>query len=149
LYNFVLFLHSVVRWLVLLAGLGAAIRAALGWLNSSDWTPLDNRLSLGFLIGVDVQTLLGLTLYLFLSPITKSAFRDFAAALASDEIRFFAVDHFFLMTSVLLLAHAGRLLPKRATEAAQKHKKAFILFGIAVAAMLIAIPWNRPLLPLR
>lgn len=148
MYTFVLSLHSIVRWLVLLAGIGATVRAVAGWLNHSEWSPLDNRLSLGFMIGVDVQTLLGLILYLFLSPVTERAFQDFGAAMANDEARFFAVDHIFLMILVLVLVHAGRVLPKRATETVQKHKRAFFMFGIAIVAMLIAIPWDRPLLRL-
>lgn len=145
MYTFVLSLHSIIRWLVLLAGIAAAVRAIIGWRSQSEWTPVDSRLGLGFMIGVDVQTLLGLILYVFLSPVTERAFEDFGAAMANDETRFFAVEHIFFMILVLLLAHAGRSLPKRATEAVRKHKMAAITFALAVAAILVAIPWDRPL----
>jgi len=148
LYTLLLSFHSLIRWLVLLTGGIAVIRAAMGWLNGLEWAALDNRLGLGFMVSVDVQTILGLSLYLFLSPITESAFEDFSSAMDNDEIRFFAFDHIFLMILVLLLVHAGRIVPRRTADAVQKHKKAFIIFAIAMAAILVAVPWGRPLLRL-
>lgn len=145
MYSFTLILHSFVRWFVLIAGILAAARAVLGWLRQAEWTGLDNRLGLLFMIGVDVQVLLGLVLYLFLSPITTEAFANFGAAMADPDVRFYAVEHILLMIVVLALVHAGRSLPKKVTEAVGKHQRAAILFGLALVAMLMAIPWERPL----
>jgi len=148
MYSFTLTLHSILRWFVLLAGIVAAGKAIFGWMNNAKWTRQDNQLSLFFMIGTDLQVLLGLILYIFLSPITEKAFSDFGGAMADAELRFFAVDHIFLMIVALALAHAGRILPKRTTDETQKHKKAAIIFSLAVSAILIAIPWSRPLLRL-
>lgn len=146
MYSTVLTLHSLIRWLVLLAGVAAAGRAFFGWLNGAEWTGRDHQLSLFFMVGVDLQVVLGFILYLFLSPITAEAFSDFAAAMANDELRYYAVDHIFLMIVSLALVHAGRILTKRTSEANQKHRRAALLFGMALVAILIAVPWNRPLL---
>jgi hypothetical protein len=145
MYSFTLTLHSLIRWLVLIAGILAAGRAVIGWLRQADWTGLDNRLGLFFMIGVDIQVLLGLVLYLFLSPITAEAFTDFGAAMADADVRFYAVEHVLLMVVVLALVHMGRALPKKVESAAKKHQRAAILFSIALIAVLAAIPWSRPL----
>jgi hypothetical protein len=146
MYSIVLTVHSILRWFVVLAAVIAAARGILGWLNDSDWTERDNRLGLFFMIGMDVQVLIGLILYVFLSPVTAEAFADFGAAMASDNLRYFAVDHIFLMIVSLALVHAGRMLPKRTSETNQKHRLAALLFSMALVAILIAVPWNRPLL---
>jgi hypothetical protein len=39
----------------------------------------------------------------------------------------------------------GRALSKKATEPVAKHRMAAILFGLATLAILLAIPWSRPL----
>jgi hypothetical protein len=145
MYSFTLTLHSLVRWLVLIAGILAAGRAILGRLRQADWTGLDNRLGLLFMIGVDIQVLLGLLLYLFLSPATAEVFTDFRAAMADAGARFFAVDHVLLMMVAVALVHMGRALPKKVEPATQKHQRAAILFSLALIAILIAIPWSRPL----
>ena len=146
MYNFVLTLHSYIRWIVLLAGIVASIRAIVGWLNELDWTDVDRRLGLILMIGMDIQILLGLILYIFLSPITTTAFADFGAAMADAETRFFVADHVFLMVVAFVLVHVGRAVSKRAANATQKHKRAAIFFVIVVSAILMATPWARPLL---
>lgn len=145
MHSFLLTLHSLVRWVALIFGVLAAVRAVVGWRSRGEWTPLDNRLGLFFTTGMDIQLLLGLLLYLFFSPITTNAFADFGAAMSNAEVRFFLVEHLFLMLAAVVLAHVGRAVSKRAVEAAQKHQKAALFFTLAVAAMLIAIPWSRPL----
>jgi uncharacterized membrane protein YidH (DUF202 family) len=148
MYSTVLVLHSLIRWVVLLVGVAAAVRAIIGWSNNKKWTTQDSRLALGFTISIDLQLLSGLILYVFLSPWTAEAFRDFGAAIASDELRFFAVDHLLFAIVAVAMAHAGRSSSKRAESEKLKHKRAAILFTLAVAALLFAIPWSQPLLRL-
>ena len=47
-YNIVLALHNLLRWIVVIGGALAAIRAIYGWLASKPWRPLDNGLGLLF-----------------------------------------------------------------------------------------------------
>ena len=145
MYSFVLTLHSWIRWLVLLAGIFTAVRALMGWMNKVEWTSRDNQAGLLFMIGVDVQLLLGFILYVALSPITAEALNDFGAAMADASLRYFAVEHVLLMFIAFALTHVGRAFSKRAADAVQKHKMAAIFFGIATLAILFAIPWFRPL----
>jgi hypothetical protein len=68
MYLTVLLLHSWLRWLALVAGVGATFAA----LSKGDGTPQGlrgaERWGLIFMITLDVQMLLGLLLYGFLSP---------------------------------------------------------------------------------
>ena len=148
MYPIVLFLHSWVRWLVVIAAVAAVGRALLGWLGKKDWTKLDDQLGLFFSTSLDIQLLLGLILYIFLSPLTQAAFKDFGAAMANANLRFFALDHVAMMVIAVVLGHVGRALSKKATEAVAKHRLAGILYGLAVLAILMAIPWGRPLIRL-
>jgi hypothetical protein len=148
MYSFVLILHSLVRWLVLLAGIAAAAWALIGWFSQREWTSLDNRLGLFFTVGVDVQLLLGLILYLFLSPITTTALSDLGTAMSDPEARFYVMEHVFYMIAALALAHVGRATAKRATESVSKHKRVALFFTLALALIVIGIPWSRPLLRL-
>jgi hypothetical protein len=84
--------------------------------------------------------LLGLLLYLFLSPFTSLAFDDFGAAMRNSALRFWAVEHVLGMLIGIALAHIGRARIARAA-AARKHRLAAIFFGLALLAILVSIPW--------
>lgn len=140
MYDILLPLHSIVRWLALLGAILAAGAAIWGWLGRREWKPLDDRLGLVFTISLDVQLLLGILLY-FVSPLVQSALADFGEAMSSTPLRFYAVEHAFLMIVAVVLAHVGRALAKRAEDARAKHQRAAIFFTLALLAILIAIPW--------
>ena len=76
LYAVVLTIHSWLRWLVLLTGIVAFVRSAVGTSRRTAWTTADDRAGFWFSTVVDAQFLLGLVLYIFLSPFTHAAFRD-------------------------------------------------------------------------
>jgi hypothetical protein len=141
MYNVVLVLHSLVRWIVVFAAVAAVARAFVGWLGKKDWTKLDDRLGLLFSTSLDVQLLLGLLLYIFLSPITTAAFKNFGAAMSDATMRFFTIEHILYMVVAVVLGHVGRALSKKATEATAKYRMAAILYGLATLAILFAIPW--------
>ena len=147
MYSFVLATHNIVRWLVLIFGILAIIKAFIGWSGKKEWRGLDDKLGLGFIISLDVQVLLGLLLYLVFSPTTKAAFSDIGAAMADSDLRFFLVEHFLMMVIALVLAHIGRSRAKKADTDIAKHKNAAVFYTIAMLLILAAIPWDRALLP--
>jgi hypothetical protein len=146
LYSIILPLHSIVRWLVVIAALAVVGRAFYAWLTKKDWTALDDRLGMLFPMALDIQVLLGLILY-FSSPITQAAMKNFGAAMQNADMRFFALDHVFMMFVALAIAHIGRARSRKALGAPAKHRAAALFFGLAILAVLLAIPWSRPLLP--
>ena|SRR5919204_3332306 len=150
MYSSALWLHSWLRWAVLLAGLVAWFRAIGGRTAKRPWTPQDEMWGLLLTISVDLQLLVGLVLYFFLSPITRIGIRNFAAAMQINVARFFTVEHAIGMIAAIALVHVGRVKIRKAAEPARKHRLAMILFGIALVLTIISIPWpglpvSRPL----
>jgi len=147
MYPVLLAVHSIIRWLVLLAGFLAAIRAALGWLGKKEWTRQDRLWGVIYTSMMDTQLLFGLLLYVFFSSIVKAAYADFGAAMGVDEARFFALEHVLYMVLALVFAHLGSMLPKKVDEATAKHRRAALWFGLSILSVLVGIPWQRPLFP--
>jgi hypothetical protein len=141
LYSIFLPLHSILRWLLLLSAVGAVALAFIGWFGKKAWTKTDDRLGLAFTSFMDLQLLVGLILYGFLSPITQTAFQNFAGAMSNPDMRFFAVEHIFLMVIAVVLSHVGRSLSKKAASDLVKHRRAAIWFGLALLVVLVSIPW--------
>ncbi len=150
MYTFLLSLHSILRWLVLLAAVAAIVLAFSGWFGRKEWTKRDNAVGAAFTGLLDLQILVGMILYGFVSPITSAAFSTFGAAMKDRVLRFWAVEHIFMMAIAVALVHVGRVLGKKAPDSVTRHKKTAIFFLIALLVMLAAIPWpglatGRPL----
>lgn len=153
LYTIVLTLHSIVRWIIILAAALVIIRAINGLAFKRGWTQQDNRFGLWYVISLDVQTLLGLLLYFALSPITLVALRNFGAAMKDASTRYFAIEHILMMLIALAIAHAGRSFIRKAATAKEKHRRTILWYGLSIVLVLAAIPWpftsvGRPLLHL-
>ncbi len=144
MYEFLLGLHSILRWVVLIAGVLAVVWAVRGWRGGQAWTALDNRLGLVFTSVLDVQVLVGVILYV-VSPLIQRVFQDFGAAMGNSGLRFFAMEHTLMMIVAVVIAHVGRARIRRAPDAEGKHKQAALFFGLALLVVLAAIPW--PFLP--
>jgi hypothetical protein len=140
MYSTVLLIHSWLRWAVILAGLFAIVRGMGGWSGVKAWTRIDDRAGFWFIATLDLQVLLGLVLYLFLSPLTTGAFDDFGGAMRNSVLRFWAVEHTFGMIIGVALAHIGRARARKAT-AAKKHRTTVIFYVLALIAILVSIPW--------
>lgn len=141
MYSAALIFHSLLRWVVLLAGLLAVARACAGWTGKRPWTTADNRAGIWFTAALDLQLLAGLLLYLALSPLTQAAMENVAATMQNSSLRFWSVEHPLGMVIALVLAHVGRVRIRKAITDTSRHRIAAILFGIAMVAILLSLPW--------
>lgn len=141
MYDALLLIHSWLRWLVLIAGAVAFIRALAGRFGRRSWTPADDAAGRWFVIAMDSQVLIGLVLYLFFSSFTMAAWRDIGGSMGDAVIRFWAVEHLVEMIAATAFVHAGRVRVRKTSGSTRKHFMAAIFFGIALALMLLSIPW--------
>lgn len=145
MYTGLLHTHNMFRWLVLIVLILAVFFALTGWFGKKEWTKKDKLTGLLLTIFMDIQFLVGIILYAFVSPITKAAFADFGAAMKNSDLRFYAVEHLIMMVIALALVHIGKAKAKKAAAPWKKHKISAIFYGIALLLILAAIPWERAL----
>lgn len=143
MYAGLLHSHNGLRWLVLLALLISIVFAFSGWFRKRDWTKTDKLSGLLLVIFMDLQFLIGIILYAFVSPITKAAFSDFGAAMKNADLRFYAVEHFLMMIIALVLVHIGRAKSKKDIAGWKRHRSAALFYGLSLLLILAAIPWER------
>src|SRR5512142_1042601 len=101
MYSVLLTVHSILRWLVIVAGVVAAVRA---WRASSS-TVVATASSEGLIFTVffDLQFLVGLLLYFVASPLTTAALHHLGGAMSNELLRFWAIEHPFGMIVALAL----------------------------------------------
>jgi uncharacterized membrane protein YozB (DUF420 family) len=146
MYTVVLIIHNILRWVVLILAVYSILRAYSGWFGKREWRQSDRKAGSFFTIAMDVQLLVGLWLYIFLSPLTETALGDFGAAMNNAELRFFALEHVLYMVLAVVFAHLGNVLSRRAEEMVAKYRRAALWFTLTLIFIVIAIPWSRPLL---
>lgn len=141
--DFLLILHNFLRWVVLLTGVYAVVRAAMGLLQKDAYTNTDGKAGLFFMASIHTQLLLGLILY-FVNWVPVIREMGMGAVMKEASMRFYAVEHISVGVIAAVLATIGRSKTKKGASDAAKHKVALITFGIALLLILSRIPWDRP-----
>jgi hypothetical protein len=150
-YAFLRDTHSLLRWIVIIACLWTLARVWSGFFGRSEWTRKDQMAGLAFTSLLNLQLILGLILYA-ISPLTRAAMTNFAAAMKDSTLRFFAVEHLAGMLLAVVVAQAGYSLAKRAATDRAKFLRAAVAYSIAAVLIVASIPWpfmkyGRPLFP--
>jgi hypothetical protein len=150
-YGLVLGLHSTLRWVVIATGVAAAAVAWAARLGTRSWT--DTTLAMGrtFAVTMDLQLVVGLILYLALSPTVASGLSNISGAMGDAQHRFWMLEHPAAMVAALVLAHVGVAKARRARPSDGPGPAAWY-FTIAIVLVLAVLPWpsldyGRPLLP--
>jgi hypothetical protein len=133
-------LHSALRWVVVAAVVGRLGLAARGMATGAPLGARDRQVGLVSVITMDLQLTLGLVL-LAVSPLAQAAFADMGGAMKDPILRFWSVEHPTLMVAAVGAVHVGHRVSSRAAEAGRGHRAALIGYGIALLALVAAIPW--------
>jgi hypothetical protein len=143
MFSAVLLVHSWLRWIALVAGVGATLAVLRG--KTDGERSVADSWGLVLMITLDLQMLIGLVLYLALSPNMQEILNHFGASMKDPALRFWAVEHVTAMMGAVILAHAGRILARKAKTAAAKRTRLLVCFGLATLLMLAGMPWpGRP-----
>lgn len=149
MYNTLLFLHNIMRWLVLASLLFAIFRAYKGYFSKSIFSKTDNALRHWTATIAHVQLMIGMVLY-FQSTVIKYFWANFDAAIKQLDVAFFGLIHSSLMLIAIIIITIGSAKAKRKETDNEKFKTMLIWLSIAIIIIFIAIPWpfsllaNRP-----
>ncbi|MEM9834768.1 MAG: hypothetical protein AAF944_29370 [Bacteroidota bacterium] len=144
MYQFLLPLHSVFRWLVLAALLLAIYRAGRGYFGKTPFTSIDNKIRHWTATIAHIQLIIGILLYVK-SPIISYFWSNSSNPIDSVEPLFFGLYHLgFMLLSVVVLT-IGSAKAKREKSNKAKFRTMFIWFSVALLIIFLAIPW--PFLP--
>ncbi len=153
MYITLLFIHSIVRWLVLASLLYAIFRSARGYYNRAAFGKPDDRSRSLTATLAHIQLLIGIMLYAQ-SPWVKAFFSGSAKISENIEAFFFAWIHIGLMTVAIVLITIGSGMAKNKTRDRDKFRTMLLWFSLALLLIFLVIPWpfsplaNRPYLRL-
>lgn len=149
MYPVWLFIHSLLRWLVVISLIISIYRAYRGLNAHATFTLADDRWRHWTATIAHIQLIVGVTLYIQ-SPIIKYFWQDAGYAIHNTDNAFFALLHITLMVTAIVVLTVGSALAKRKPTDKEKFKTMLVWFSIAAGIIFIAIPWpfsplaNRP-----
>lgn len=132
--SFLLFLHSLLRYAVLLVLAWASFVAWRGLLLRSPILVWERMLTIVAVVLCHVQLLVGLIVYMM-------RFNAISTHMSGVHQRFWKYEHVAMMTFAILLVTLGRVLSKRARNEGAKQLYIALFFTLGLLIMLLAIPW--------
>ena len=140
LYNFLVHLHSVGRWIVLLLLLIAIFNSLVA--GQRPFIKSDARTGLLLVIFTDLMLLIGLVLWYFGSlGYNLIQGSNMGEVMKDPYSRFFAVEHFAGMLIAIILIHIGKAQGKKRISDKAKHKRTLLFYVLALLIILASIPW--------
>ena len=141
MYNILLHVHSVGRWIILILLLIAIFNSMVA--GGRPFIRSDNRTGLLLTIFADLQILVGLAIWYFGPKGFKliEAAGGMGEAMKDPTTRFFAIEHIAGMLIAVILIHIGKAQAKRPIGDRAKHRNTLIFYFIALLIILLSSPW--------
>ena len=139
MYQTLTFLHSTLRWFVLVGLIISLYKAYRGYSQKAAYTKTDNAIRHWTATIAHLQLMVGITLY-FQSPIIKYFLKNFSTAKENFDLLFFGLIHSSLMLIAVIIITIGSALSKRKILDNEKFKTMLVWYGLALLLIFIAIP---------
>ena len=140
MYNGMLHLHSVLRWLILILLLVAVYKSLVD--KNKPFTAGHKKTGLFLMITADVMLLVGIYQWIA-GPLGLKSIQasGMSVVMKHSVLRFFAFEHLVGMIAAIILIHIGYNYSKKDIPDVTKHKRAVFYFGLALLVILTFIPW--------
>ncbi|MCU0353544.1 MAG: cytochrome B [Cytophagales bacterium] len=154
MYTGLLHLHNLLRWVILILLLVAIVRHWMGMNAKREFSAADKRIDLFLMVAAHITLLVGLYQWA-VGPWGLEQIRavGFGEVMKDKVRRFWAVEHLTGMLIGIALITVGRGSFRKVLPAERKHRRALVLFVIALAIIFLSVPWPfregiaRPLFP--
>ena len=118
--SFLLTIHSIVRWVIVIVGLAAIVKFLLGLARKSEFGKADRGLSAGFSGLMDTQVLLGF-IYFFITGFGGAGFP------------MYRIEHMSTMLVAAVIGHIPAMFKKKDV------KKFAVAFWAIIGALILVV----------
>lgn len=140
MYQTLVQLHSIGRWIVLLFLLIAIFRSVSA--GNTLYTIRDKRIGLLLTGFSDLMLLTGIYLW-FAGPWGYKQIEavGMGGTMKNPVTRFYGIEHLVGMLIAIILIHIGKAQGKKAIPDKTKHRKSALYYILALIIILASIPW--------
>ena len=139
MYTFLLGLHNLLRWIILLLLIVNIIRhfAAI----NQPFAAIDKKLGLWLMIAAHIQLVVGLYEWFAGAWGLQNFINNGAQVMKNSTSRFFAVEHSIGMIIAIALITVARGIFRKQLTDGKKHRRCILLYTLALLIILAMIPW--------
>jgi hypothetical protein len=138
--EFIIKIHSFLRWALLLLMLVSIVKAAMSTSGKNPYTSSDRKRTLFTMIAAHLQLVIGIILYLQ-SSVVQAGLSNMGAAMKTASLRYWTVEHISMMIIAIVFITIGNIRSKKMDTDAGKYKQVLIWFGLALLVIIAAMPW--------
>ena len=142
MYTVLLYLHSFLRWVILVLAIVAIYKSYIGMTAGKPFTAGDKKTGLFLMIAAHITLLIGIYQWVVGPWGLQNIMNMGMATVMKDRVaRFYAIEHWTGMLIAIILITIGRGVSKKNIPDGVKHKKTFWFFLVALVIILVCIPW--------
>ena len=135
-----LFLHSILRYFILLFALIVTVQSLIGMMGKKRFMKINKQMLLVLMIFCDIQLLLGFVLYY--TKIIATGVLSGGGVMKDTYSRFYAVEHTVAMIIGIVCVHLAYMFAKQNMDNDRKFRKLFWCSFIALGVFMAMIPWE-------
>ena len=142
MYQGLLHLHNILRWVILILLLIALFRHLAGMNGNRPYNSGDKKVGLFLMISAHITLLIGLYQWI-VGPVGLETIQTMGmgAAMKDSVSRFWAVEHLLGMLIGITLITIGKGVGKKNLSDRTKHRKTFWFYFIALLVIIASVPW--------
>lgn len=138
MYSSLLYMHSTLRYFVLIFLLLVIVKAFMGFSGKKAFGKTDDMLGLTLFSVTHTQFLLGIILYFV------SAHVQFSGEAMKDPVaRYWTSEHSLIMLIAITLITLARITIKKQKDDTAKHKRMLVFNSIALLLIIMAIAMSK------
>lgn len=141
MFPILLFLHSLIRWLVLISLCTSIFISSRKYWRKSVFSKSDDQLRHWTATIAHIQLMIGMVMYFKSTTVAQFRAVGYHAASGIGEPLFFGLIHITLMILSVVIITLGSALARRQDSDREKFRLMFLFFGTALLLICAAIPW--------
>jgi hypothetical protein len=138
MYQFLILLHVVTSIVFIFVAIAITAISIQGWFKNRKYSKIDTYMAYVFMGLLYLTLVHGIILYFFIDPSSKSPM-DIQHAMKQASLRFWVVEHFYVMTFALILSQIGGIFIRKTTIDKNRFAYASYYYGIATFITLISM----------
>lgn len=139
MYQFLILFHVVSSTLFIGVAVVLSGRAVFGWQRNWSYTKVDRILEFTFMGLLYLTLIHGIIMYFFIDPAAKASTMDIHQAMKQASLRFWVMEHFYVMTFALILSQIGGIFIRKTTVDKSRFAYASFYYGISTLITMLSM----------
>ncbi len=138
MYKSLVIFHIIASCFFVAIAIILTTKSLIGWSKNLKYSTTDRYLAGIFLLLLYITLVNGVIMYFLIDPSSKSS-TDVQIAIKRASLRFWVVEHFYVMTFALILSQIGRIFVRKSMNDRSRFGYSAFYYGIATFITFVSV----------